>query len=48
LLTAVERSKTFITSAIRLARSLGKGHGPVNHFLAARELNKKDYVHDSA
>lgn len=36
--TAVERSKTFITSAIRLARSLGKGHGAVNHFLAAREL----------
>jgi hydroxymethylpyrimidine kinase / phosphomethylpyrimidine kinase / thiamine-phosphate diphosphorylase len=38
LLTAVERSKLFISSAIRLARSLGKGHGPVNHFLAAREL----------
>ncbi len=38
LLTAVERSKTFITSAIRLARSLGKGHSPVNHFLAAQEL----------
>lgn len=38
LLTAVERSKLFITSAIRLARPLGKGHSPVNHFLAAREL----------
>jgi len=38
LLTAVERSKTFISSAIRTARSLGKGHSPVNHFLAAREL----------
>lgn len=38
LLTAVERSKVFISSAIRLARSLGKGHSPVNHFLAAREL----------
>ena len=38
LLTAVERSKTFISSAIRLARPLGKGHSPVNHFLAAREL----------
>jgi hydroxymethylpyrimidine kinase / phosphomethylpyrimidine kinase / thiamine-phosphate diphosphorylase len=36
--TAVERSKTFISSAIRLARNLGKGHGPINHFLAAREL----------
>lgn len=38
LLTAVERSKSFITSAIRLARPLGNGHGPVNHFMAAREL----------
>jgi hydroxymethylpyrimidine kinase/phosphomethylpyrimidine kinase/thiamine-phosphate diphosphorylase len=38
LLTAVERSKLFISSAIRLARSLGKGHSPVNHFMAAREL----------
>jgi hydroxymethylpyrimidine kinase/phosphomethylpyrimidine kinase/thiamine-phosphate diphosphorylase len=38
LLTAVERSKTFISTAIGLARSLGKGHSPVNHFLAAREL----------
>jgi len=38
LLTAVERSKIFVTSAIRLARSLGKGHSPVNHFMAAREL----------
>ncbi|MDD2582143.1 MAG: bifunctional hydroxymethylpyrimidine kinase/phosphomethylpyrimidine kinase, partial [Desulfuromonadaceae bacterium] len=38
LLTAVERSKSFITSAIRFARPLGNGHGPVNHFMAAREL----------
>ncbi|NTV48567.1 MAG: bifunctional hydroxymethylpyrimidine kinase/phosphomethylpyrimidine kinase [Geobacteraceae bacterium] len=38
LLTAVERSKLFISTAIRLARSLGKGHSPVNHFMAAREL----------
>ena len=38
LLVAVERSKIFISTAIRLARSLGKGHSPVNHFLAAREL----------
>ena len=35
---AVERSKIFISSAIRTAHSLGKGHSPVNHFLAAREL----------
>lgn len=40
LLSAVERSKLFITSAIRTARSLGKGHSPVNHFLAAQELLK--------
>lgn len=38
LLTAVDRSKIFISAAIRTARSLGKGHSPVNHFLAAREL----------
>jgi hydroxymethylpyrimidine kinase/phosphomethylpyrimidine kinase/thiamine-phosphate diphosphorylase len=38
LLTAVERAKQFISSAIHHARSLGKGHSPVNHFLAAREL----------
>lgn len=38
LLTAIERAKIFITSAIRLATSLGKGHSPVNHFLASREL----------
>jgi hydroxymethylpyrimidine kinase/phosphomethylpyrimidine kinase/thiamine-phosphate diphosphorylase len=38
LLTAVERSKTFISSAIRTARSLGRGHSPINHFLAAQEI----------
>jgi hydroxymethylpyrimidine kinase/phosphomethylpyrimidine kinase/thiamine-phosphate diphosphorylase len=38
LLNAVERSKVFISSAIRTARSLGKGHSPVNHFMAAQEL----------
>ena len=35
---AVERAKSFITTAIRLARPLGKGHSPVNHFAASREL----------
>lgn len=40
LQAAVGRAKEFITSAIRLAQPLGKGHGPVNHFLAARELEK--------
>jgi hydroxymethylpyrimidine kinase/phosphomethylpyrimidine kinase/thiamine-phosphate diphosphorylase len=41
---AVEKSKEFITSAIRLARPLGKGHSPVNHFMAALEImhNKKE------
>lgn len=38
LSAAVERSKKFISSAIRTSRSLGKGHGPINHFMAAREL----------
>lgn len=34
---AARRAKEFITAAIRLAEPLGKGHGPINHFLAARE-----------
>jgi len=34
---AVQRSKQFITSAIRQARQMGKGHGPINHYLAAKE-----------
>ena len=48
LLTAIERAKIFITSAIRTARSLGKGHSPVNHFLAAQEHIKRIIKHDSA
>ncbi len=36
---AIARAKEFITAAIRLARPLGSGHGPVNHFAAAREAN---------
>lgn len=36
--TAIARAKEFITAAIRLARPLGKGHGPVNHFEAARHV----------
>jgi hydroxymethylpyrimidine kinase/phosphomethylpyrimidine kinase/thiamine-phosphate diphosphorylase len=39
---AVAKSKDFITSAIRLARPMGRGHGPVNHYLAAREFNPGD------
>ncbi|UFS72678.1 bifunctional hydroxymethylpyrimidine kinase/phosphomethylpyrimidine kinase [Geomonas sp. RF6] len=34
---AVQKGKKFVTAALRLAQPLGKGHGPVNHFLAARE-----------
>ncbi len=34
---AVKRAKEFITTAIKTARPLGRGHGPVNHYLAARE-----------
>ena len=37
LKNAVEKAKQFITTAIRLARPLGKGHSPVNHYLAAQE-----------
>ena len=38
LASAVEKAKSFITSAIQLARPLGKGHSPVNHYLAAQEI----------
>jgi len=38
LRAAVEKSKRFITAAIQMARSLGKGHSPVNHFMAAQEI----------
>ena len=37
LKNAVEKAKQFITAAIRLARPLGKGHSPVNHYLASLE-----------
>ncbi len=38
---AVARAKEFVTIAIKLAQPLGKGHGPVNHFLAARDFIDK-------
>jgi hydroxymethylpyrimidine kinase/phosphomethylpyrimidine kinase/thiamine-phosphate diphosphorylase len=38
---AVEKAKEFITSAIRTARPLGKGHSPVNHYQAAIEKLKE-------
>jgi hydroxymethylpyrimidine kinase/phosphomethylpyrimidine kinase/thiamine-phosphate diphosphorylase len=41
LRAAVERAKEFITSAIRTARPLGKGHSPVNHYQAAIEKTKE-------
>jgi len=34
---AVLRAKLFITRAIKFAQPLGKGHGPVNHYLAAKD-----------
>lgn len=40
LVEAVRRAKQFITTAIRLARPMGKGHGPVNHYLAAKETDQ--------
>ena len=39
---AIARAKEFVTAAIRLSQPLGKGHGPVNHFSAARELETGD------
>jgi hydroxymethylpyrimidine kinase/phosphomethylpyrimidine kinase/thiamine-phosphate diphosphorylase len=38
--TAVARAKEFVTVAIKLAQPLGKGYGPVNHFSAAREMDR--------
>ena len=38
---AVARAKDFITRAIKLAQPLGKGHGPVNHFLAAQKMREQ-------
>jgi len=34
---AVKKAKEFITAAIQMARPLGKGHSPVNHFAAAQQ-----------
>lgn len=39
LLHSVGKAKKFITAAIRLARPLGKGHSPVNHYLASQEIS---------
>ncbi len=44
LLQAVEKAKKFITDAIRLARPLGKGHSPVNHYAAAKGTIIKDQI----
>ena len=40
LVRAVEKSKIYITEAIRHAPGLGSGHGPVNHFRAAFHVLK--------
>jgi len=37
---AVATAKQFITTAIERAVDLGAGHGPVNHFAAARQLGR--------
>ncbi len=39
---AVAKAKEFITTAIKRAIPMGKGHGPVNHFLAAKETGIGD------
>jgi hydroxymethylpyrimidine kinase/phosphomethylpyrimidine kinase/thiamine-phosphate diphosphorylase len=38
---AIGRAKEFVTAAIRLGQPLGRGHGPVNHLLAAEEVNDR-------
>ena len=42
LTKAVGCAKGFITKAIRTATELGRGHGPVNHFVAAQRLQRTD------
>ena len=37
---AVQRAKQFISAAIRTAPEIGGGHGPVNHWQAAHELQR--------
>jgi hydroxymethylpyrimidine kinase/phosphomethylpyrimidine kinase/thiamine-phosphate diphosphorylase len=39
---AVRHAKEFITRAIKTARPLGRGHGPVNHYVAAQESGTRD------
>jgi hydroxymethylpyrimidine kinase/phosphomethylpyrimidine kinase/thiamine-phosphate diphosphorylase len=34
---AILRAKLFVTRAIKFAQPMGKGHGPVNHYLAAKD-----------
>ena len=42
LIQAVEQAKTFITEAIRSTFDLGTGHGPVNHYRAARLFHQPE------
>jgi hydroxymethylpyrimidine kinase/phosphomethylpyrimidine kinase/thiamine-phosphate diphosphorylase len=37
---AVQRAKQFITRAIKLAHPMGKGHGAINHYLAATDTGE--------
>ncbi|HBA89834.1 MAG TPA: phosphomethylpyrimidine kinase [Geobacter sp.] len=39
---AIMRAKLFVTRAIKFAHPMGKGHGPVNHYLAAKEQAESD------
>jgi hydroxymethylpyrimidine/phosphomethylpyrimidine kinase len=40
MIEAVRISKSFITEAIRYAFSLGKGHGPLNHFVDIQSIQQ--------
>lgn len=41
LAPAVSRAKEFVTRAIRFGHPLGKGHGPVNHVMSAKEMGNE-------
>jgi hydroxymethylpyrimidine kinase/phosphomethylpyrimidine kinase/thiamine-phosphate diphosphorylase len=41
---AIATAKEFITTAIKAAHPLGKGHGPVNHYLAAEKFRCRQRV----
>jgi hydroxymethylpyrimidine/phosphomethylpyrimidine kinase len=45
--SAVENAINFVHRAIEQAPTIGQGHGPLNHFVAAREPTMWDSSHDT-